>query len=76
MTDCGHSYCEKCLLNHTGGRPTWRCPVSRRAHTRRVQLLPRNFAIESFVESIKPKKAKALTITIAENKRKEEIQGE
>ena len=50
--------------------------MSRRAHTRRVQLLPRNFAIESFVESIKPKKAKALTITIAENKRKEEIQGE
>ena len=58
MTDCGHSFCERCLINFVSGKLNWNCPVSRRCHNRNVKLLPRNFVIESLVESIKPQQAK------------------
>ena len=53
MTNCGHNYCERCLVQATEGRHLWECPQSREPHTMRVESLPRNFLIERMVEKFK-----------------------
>ena len=40
-------------MNFASGKNNWNCPVSRRCHSRNVKSLPRNYVIESLVESIK-----------------------
>ena len=52
MTDCGHNYCEDCLVKHVDGRTTWMCPLSRKEYNRTVSSLPRNFLIEQLVQSM------------------------
>ena len=52
MTDCGHNYCEDCLVKHVDGRTTWMCPLSRKGHHRTVSSLPRNYLIEQLVQSM------------------------
>ena len=53
MTQCGHNYCERCLLQVSGGRRNWECPQSRVAHNIAVKSLPRNLLIERMIEKIK-----------------------
>lgn len=52
ITNCGHNYCEDCLIKHVDGRKTWICPLSRKEHDRSVSSLPRNYLIEQLVESM------------------------
>ena len=50
MTNCGHNYCERCLVQVSEGRRFWKCPQSREPHNIAVKFLPRNFLIERMVE--------------------------
>ena len=52
ITDCGHNYCEDCLVKHADGQKTWICPLSRKEHHRSVNSLPRNYLIEQLVEAM------------------------
>ena len=51
MTQCGHSFCQKCLSNYESGS-TWKCPQSQIEQTVPVKSLPRNYAIEKIVARV------------------------
>ena len=53
MSQCGHSYCEKCLIACTRGETRWECPECRQINNCSAKDLPRNFALEHMLESIK-----------------------
>ena len=53
MTHCGHSYCEKCLLDVSKGEQQWNCPVCLKLHSCAVNSLPRNYHLEKLVEKFK-----------------------
>ena len=54
VTRCGHSFCEKCLLEMSTACPDsrdWSCPTCKEVHTCSVNDLTRNFFAEQIVES-------------------------
>ena len=58
MTNCGHVYCEKCLLNISKGEQRWHCPDCRTQHNCAVNSLPRNYHLEKFIEKFKKDQSK------------------
>ena len=51
MTQCGHSFCQKCLSNYES-ESIWKCPKSQIEQTVPVKSLPRNYAIEKIVATV------------------------
>ena len=51
MTQCGHSFCQKCLSNYES-ESNWKCPKSQIEQTVPVKSLPRNYAIEKIVATV------------------------
>ena len=61
MTNCGHNYCERCLVLASGGRRFWKCPQSREPQNIAVKFLPRNFLIERMVEKFQNQESFEIT---------------
>ena len=51
MTQCGHSFCQKCLSSYES-ESNWKCPKSQIEQTVPVKSLPRNYAIEKIVATV------------------------
>ena len=58
ITQCGHMYCEKCLLGSTKGEQRWHCPDCRKLHECDINSLARNYHLEKLVEKFKKEKPK------------------
>ena len=50
ITQCGHVFCESCLLNMTRGVQRWHCPNCRAQHNCVVNSLTRNYHLEKLVK--------------------------
>ena len=58
--ECGHNYCEGCLITVRNGQDEWQCPESRRPHRKNVEDLTRNYLVERFLDAYrKEQKEKA-----------------
>ena len=56
ITQCGHVYCEECLLDGSNGEQRWPCPECRKLHQCTVKSLTRNYHLEKLVEKFKKEK--------------------
>ena len=54
-TDCGHSFCEKCLIDLRRDREEWDCPECRHVHSCSIGTLSRAYLLEKLVEKFKTK---------------------
>ena len=52
MCQCGHSFCDSCLVAHAGRAASWACPKCREVTNSTVEALSRNFDLENLVESL------------------------
>ena len=57
-TQCGHNFCEKCLIDISNNDQNWACPECRREHHCPIKSLPRNFLIEKMVDKFKQQQEK------------------
>ena len=58
--ECGHNYCEGCLITVRNGQDEWQCPETRRPHKKNVEDLTRNYLVERFLDAYnKEQKEKA-----------------
>ena len=53
VTQCGHVFCEKCLLGISNGEQGWHCPECRNFHNCAINTLARNYHLEKLVEKFK-----------------------
>ena len=53
ICNCGHSFCDSCLVSYAGRAASWACPKCRKVTNSTVEALPRNFDLEILVESFK-----------------------
>ena len=61
ITECGHNYCERCLIYYARGSSAWTCPKCRLEHQTNPDELTRNYFVEQAVESYNSSSKKALT---------------
>ena len=60
LFECGHNYCESCLITVRNGQDEWQCPETRRPHRKNIEDLTRNYLVERFLEAYrKEQKEKA-----------------
>ena len=54
LTDqCGHNFCQKCLVQVCEGRNEWKCPECRTGQNKRPGRLARNRFVERAVQAFK-----------------------
>ena len=54
LTDqCGHNFCQKCLVQVCEGRHEWKCPECRTSQNKRPGRLARNRFVEKAVQAFK-----------------------
>ena len=57
ITDCGHDFCENCLVAVRKNQPEWQCPQTRKSHTKAITELTRNYRLERFVDAYRKQQA-------------------
>ena len=51
VTNCGHSFCEECILVACPEASGWRCPICNQIHNHPARDLTRNFLVEQIMSS-------------------------
>ena len=60
MTNCGHSFCEQCIVP-TFPQPGWRCPLCNQIHNHPASALARNFIAEQLLTAFQAQSTQAPT---------------
>ena len=60
MTDCGHSFCEQCIVP-AYPNPGWRCPLCNKTHNHSAANLARNYFAEQLLTAFQAQSTQAPT---------------